>query len=115
MQSLKELYKIGRGPSSSHTIGPERIANYVKSVYPNAKFTVELFGSLALTGEGHGTDRVLREVLGNETKIIFNKTTENLPHPNTLDIFVYDNENGISSKFFQEIKNCYPVFFHLYC
>ena len=92
MQSLKELYKIGRGPSSSHTIVPERIANYVKSVYGDARYEVELFGSLALTGEGHGTDRVLKEVLGDDTKIIFNKTTENLPHPNTLDIFVYSGD-----------------------
>ncbi|MBO5712695.1 MAG: L-serine ammonia-lyase, iron-sulfur-dependent, subunit alpha, partial [Clostridia bacterium] len=95
-QSLKELYKIGRGPSSSHTIGPERIATYVKSEYPNAKYVVELFGSLALTGEGHGTDRVLKEVLGADTKIIFNKTTENLPHPNTLDVYVYNGDELVN-------------------
>ena len=92
MQSLKELYKVGRGPSSSHTIGPERIANHVKNEYGNKRFVVELFGSLALTGEGHGTDRVLKEVLGEETEIIFNKTETDIPHPNTLDVFVYDKE-----------------------
>ena len=73
MQSLKELYKIGKGPSSSHTIGPERIANYIKSKYGDKTYKIELFGSLALTGEGHGTDRVLKEVLGENTKIVYNK------------------------------------------
>lgn len=92
MQSLKELYKIGRGPSSSHTIGPEKIATYIKNKYGDKSYKVELFGSLALTGEGHGTDRVLKEVLGENTKIIYNKTEVNLPHPNTLDVYVYDGD-----------------------
>ena len=56
MQSLKELYKTGKGPSSSHTRGPERIANIIKSKYENKRYKVVLYGSLALTGEGHGTD-----------------------------------------------------------
>lgn len=57
MQSLKELYKIGRGPSSSHTIGPERAAKLMKARHKNAdKFVVTLYGSLALTGRGHNTD-----------------------------------------------------------
>lgn len=61
MQSLKELYRIGRGPSSSHTIGPERAARIMKARYPAAeKFAVTLYGSLALTGKGHGTDAVLK-------------------------------------------------------
>lgn len=90
MQSLKELYKTGKGPSSSHTIGPERIANLIKEKYGEKRYVVELFGSLALTGEGHGTDRVLKEVLGDKTEIILNKTETDLPHPNTLDVYVYD-------------------------
>lgn len=62
MQSLKELYRIGRGPSSSHTIGPERAARIMKARYPAAeKFAVTLYGSLALTGKGHGTDAVLKK------------------------------------------------------
>ena len=71
MKSLKELYRIGRGPSSSHTIGPQRIAEYALAVYGRRHYRVVLFGSLAMTGRGHGTDRVLREVLGADTEIVF--------------------------------------------
>ena len=97
MQSLKELYKTGKGPSSSHTIGPERIANFLKSKYENKRYKVVLYGSLALTGEGHGTDRVLKEVLGCDTEIVFDTVTENLPHPNTLDVFIYDGNNLLNT------------------
>ena len=62
MQSLKELYKIGIGPSSSHTIGPERIAKFVQEKYPDCTFKVTLYGSLCFTGKGHGTDKVLKNV-----------------------------------------------------
>ncbi len=89
MQSLKELYKIGKGPSSSHTIGPEKICKFIKNKYQEGyEFKVTLFGSLALTGEGHGTDRVIREVLG-EVEIVFDRETTVLPHPNTMDIEVF--------------------------
>ena len=54
LKSLKELYKIGRGPSSSHTIGPERVAYYAVENFGKGDYTAELFGSLALTGKGHG-------------------------------------------------------------
>ena len=60
MQSLREIYKIGRGPSSSHTMGPERAINIMRERYPNADlFKITLYGSLALTGSGHGTDTVI--------------------------------------------------------
>lgn len=89
MQALKELFKIGKGPSSSHTIGPERICRFVKEKYPSGyNFKVVLYGSLAMTGEGHGTDRVIKEVL-NEVEIVFDTKTGNLPHPNTMDVEVY--------------------------
>lgn len=91
MKSLKELYKIGRGPSSSHTIGPQRIAEHALKTYGRKKYVAELFGSLALTGEGHGTDRVIKEVLGADTKIIFNTTQKNLPHPNTMKLYAEEN------------------------
>ncbi len=96
MQSLKELYKIGIGPSSSHTIGPERIARFIIEKYPNANsFKVVLYGSLAFTGKGHGTDRVLKKVLGENTDIEFNLKEKNLPHPNTLDVYVYSDKQLI--------------------
>ena len=75
MKSIREIYKIGKGPSSSHTMGPERAALLFKSRYPQAdSFQVTLYGSLSKTGVGHGTDRVLRETLGEDrTKIVFSQ------------------------------------------
>ena len=62
MKSIRDLYKVGKGPSSSHTMGPERAARIFKQENPDAeRYEVTLYGSLALTGVGHGTDRVLRE------------------------------------------------------
>ena len=87
MKSIRDIYKIGKGPSSSHTMGPERAARLFRSEHPEAEaFRVILYGSLSKTGVGHGTDRVLRQVLSPlPTEIIF--SDEALPdsHPNTLD------------------------------
>ncbi len=88
MRSLKELYRIGKGPSSSHTIGPERACKLFLSENPNAdSFVVRLYGSLAKTGEGHGTDSVIRSVLPNVT-IEFDVQTE-CDHPNTMQLNAY--------------------------
>ena len=88
MKSIRDIYKIGKGPSSSHTMGPERAARLSKAASPDADgFTVYLYGSLNKTGIGHGTDRVIREVLSPvPTEIIF--SAEEIPgaHPNTMDI-----------------------------
>lgn len=89
MQSLRELYNVGRGPSSSHTIAPERAAKLFAQRHPNADgFQVVLYGSLAKTGRGHGTDRVLAETLPRKTEIVFDEQTET-PHPNTMDFSAY--------------------------
>ncbi|MDY5306249.1 L-serine ammonia-lyase [Fusobacterium gastrosuis] len=62
MDTLKELYKIGCGPSSSHTIGPQRAVKKVKEKFSSANsFIVELWGSLAATGKGHFTDWIIIE------------------------------------------------------
>ena len=83
MHSLKELYRIGRGPSSSHTIGPEKACKLFLLENPHAThFVVRLFGSLAKTGIGHGTDTVIKIVLPNVT-VEFDEQTE-CPHPNTM-------------------------------
>ena len=90
MKSIREIYKIGKGPSSSHTIGPERAATYFKAQHPDADaFQVDLFGSLSKTGKGHGTDRVLREVLSPlPTEIVFRKDDPaDIRHPNTMDFY----------------------------
>ncbi len=91
MKSLRELYKIGRGPSSSHTMGPERACNYCKDKYPDADYyRVVLYGSLAKTGEGHGTDRVIKEtLLPCKVDLVFDMKNNDIPHPNTMDIYPY--------------------------
>ena len=95
MQSLKMLYKIGKGPSSSHTMGPQYAAEYINANYPDASFVkVILYGSLALTGEGHGTDKVLKETISAPNEIVLDIETKDLPHPNTLDFVVYDNDKN---------------------
>ena len=87
MKSIREIYKIGKGPSSSHTIGPERAATWFKTTHPEADgFRVRLYGSLSKTGKGHGTDRVLREVLSPlPTEIVFCGDAQKDAHPNTMD------------------------------
>ena len=92
MKSIRQIYKIGKGPSSSHTMGPERAAQFFKQRNPEAEaFQVILYGSLSKTGVGHGTDRVLRQVLYPvPTEIVFSE--EILPetaHPNTMDFLAF--------------------------
>ncbi len=95
MQSLKMLYKIGKGPSSSHTMGPQYAAEYINENYPDAAFVkVILYGSLALTGEGHGTDKVLKDTISAPNEIVLNTAEKDLPHPNTLDFIVFDNDKN---------------------
>ncbi len=88
MKSLREIYKIGKGPSSSHTMGPEKAAKLFKSEHPDAdSFIVTLYGSLSKTGEGHGTDRVIVDTLSPiPTEIVWNNDVTDLPHPNTMDL-----------------------------
>ncbi len=94
MQSLKMLYKVGIGPSSSHTMGPQYAAEYINENFPDAAFVkVILYGSLALTGEGHGTDKALSCTLKAKNEIILNTEEKDLPHPNTLDFIIYDSDN----------------------
>ena len=98
MKSIREIYKIGKGPSSSHTMGPERAAKYFLGKHPQAtSFQVTLYGSLSKTGVGHGTDRVLRDTLGEDrTKILFSQESWEGMHPNTMDFsaFAEDIEIG---------------------
>ena len=86
MKSLKQLYKIGVGPSSSHTMGPVKATELFLSKYDGYdSYTVTLYGSLAMTGEGHGTDRAIINAFGNrKVKVVFDKTTKCV-HPNTID------------------------------
>ncbi|MCD8321613.1 MAG: L-serine ammonia-lyase, iron-sulfur-dependent, subunit alpha [Oscillospiraceae bacterium] len=106
MQSIRKIYKIGRGPSSSHTIGPESAAKIFLARYPAAdRFTVSLFGSLSKTGRGHGTDRVLREVFSPaETEVIFREDRpEGVQHPNTLLFEAWQDETRLGQMWAESI------------
>ncbi len=88
MLSIQEVFKIGRGPSSSHTMGPEKAARIFKESHPDAdSYQVRLYGSLCKTGKGHGTDRVLYETLAPvPTEVQFcQETPADVSHPNTMD------------------------------
>ena len=64
MKSLREIFRIGKGPSSSHTMGPQKAAQTYLNAHPDAtRFHVTLYGSLAATGKGHMTDVAIKEVL----------------------------------------------------
>ena len=105
MKSIREIYKIGIGPSSSHTMGPERAAKRFRKENPQADaFQVILYGSLSKTGVGHGTDRVLREVLSPlPTEIVFSKEELQKSHPNTMDLIAYQNGTEIARQRFESI------------
>lgn len=96
MKSIREIYKIGKGPSSSHTMGPERASRLFKEQYPEAdEFRVILYGSLSKTGIGHGTDRVIKDVMSPlPTEIEFSKETLS-GHPNTMDLIALRNGSEI--------------------
>ena len=93
MKSLRELYTVGRGPSSSHTIGPTRACCLFREEHPDAdRYEVALFGSLALTGRGHLTDVAVRDALAPvHTDILWNTERTDLPHPNTMELRAYKN------------------------
>lgn len=95
MKSLRYLYKIGRGPSSSHTMGPDKAARYFKETYADAdSYKVILYGSLSSTGKGHKTDEAILDVFeGEEIEVVFGDVeTEGLPHENTMEFIAYKNE-----------------------
>lgn len=99
MESLTELYKIGRGPSSSHTIGPEKAAMEFKVKNPEADlFVVVLYGSLAKTGKGHCTESVIKKTFSPvKCEVKFDYHDQNIPHPNTMDILAYKNNVELSN------------------
>lgn len=93
MESLNQLYRIGRGPSSSHTMGPERACVLFKEKNPDAEeFKVILYGSLAKTGKGHCTDTVIESTLApTPCKVEFDYLKTDIEHPNTMDMIAYKN------------------------
>lgn len=102
MESLKELYRIGKGPSSSHTMGPEKASRLFKEEHPQAAaFEVTLYGSLSKTGAGHGTDKIIEDTFAPvPVKMIFAADDKKTPHPNTMELEAFD-QNGASLDFWR--------------
>lgn len=98
MKSLKELFRIGYGPSSSHTMGPRIAAEqYLRRNPTAARFKVTLYGSLASTGKGHLTDVAICEVLGGErTDILWCPEIVLPQHPNGIRFEAVSTE-GVST------------------
>ena len=105
MQSLRYLYRIGNGPSSSHTMGPiVATKRFLESVEDADKIKVILYGSLAKTGKGHMTDIAIQNVLGEDKcEIVFDFDTPTDVHPNTLDFIAYKDGEEIKRKRFFSI------------
>lgn len=97
MQSIRELYKIGFGPSSSHTIGPVRASNIFGKRNPEIEnFKVTIYGSLAATGKGHHTDIAIEKTLFPKKVEIIWKPDEELPlHPNGLFFQALNESNSV--------------------
>lgn len=98
MQSLRELYRIGCGPSSSHTMGPQRAAGMYRARFPDAtRFRVTLYGSLAATGRGHLTDVALEQALKpHGLEIVWHPEIVLPFHPNGMDFEVVSAEGTAS-------------------
>ena len=105
MLSIRNIFKIGIGPSSSHTMGPSFAAERFFAEYGTADFIkVILYGSLAKTGKGHGTDRAIAEMLtGIETEIVWDTEAPTDEHPNTLDFIAFKNGKELGRKRFYSI------------
>ena len=97
MESLTELYKVGRGPSSSHTIGPEKACMIFKEKNKEAdRYKAILYGSLAKTGKGHCTDEVIKKTfLPYDCEVEFNYVDNDIPHPSTLELISYKKDAEI--------------------
>jgi L-serine dehydratase len=96
MESITELYKIGHGPSSSHTMGPRRAAERFAADHSEAAaYRAILYGSLAATGRGHLSDKAIAEAFSPKPCDIVWKPEELLPfHPNALRLAALDARGG---------------------
>ncbi len=99
MESLRELYKTGYGPSSSHTMGPQKAAEiFRKRNFDAASYEVELYGSLAATGKGHLTDYIILKTLGENCNIVFKPEIIKEKHTNAMKFTAYDNNGKITGE-----------------
>lgn len=97
MESIKEIFRIGYGPSSSHTMAPRRASElFLRDHKTATRFEITLFGALAATGKGHLTDKAILDVLGQDrTKIIWKADTFLDLHPNAMQFEAFDNEDKL--------------------
>ena len=97
METIKKIYKIGYGPSSSHTMGPNRAAEmFAARTKQAARYRVTLYGSLAATGRGHHTDMaVTRGLAPKETEIVWRPDIVKPFHPNGMLFEALDAEGGV--------------------
>lgn len=106
MESIRELLRVGPGPSSSHTIGPYRAALLFRHGLAHERVrsvVVTLMGSLALTGKGHGTDSIIRKALeGLNPKVVFDFETR-CQHPNTVYFEATLEDGAVIRKGFESI------------
>ena len=100
MKSIKDVFKIGKGPSSSHTMGPfKSVRHYVNHHTDARKIMVTLYGSLAATGKGHLTDWACEDAFRDGTVAIAWKPKENLPmHPNGMKVGVIGTDGEVSDE-----------------
>ena len=99
MQSLREFYKVGPGPSSSHTMGPQRAAKQFSETYSDAaKIEVTLHGSLSLTGKGHLTDWIILQTIKDIPVEILWDDTELPKHPNGMIFRALDKDNNMQAE-----------------
>ena len=102
MKSLRELYKIGRGPSSSHTMGPQKASQMFLAKHPEAAaFEVTLYGSLAATGKGHLTDVAVKDALsekGAPVEIIWRPDIFLPYHPNGMKFVSRDADGNATDE-----------------
>lgn len=126
MDSIKRIYKIGMGPSSSHTMGPKLAAETFRARTPSAtRYRVSLYSSLALTGAGHLTDRAVIAGMNGAPLEIEWKPNELLPlHPNGMEFFALDANGNVmdswqaysvgggdirdAANFHQDVRTVYP-------
>jgi L-serine dehydratase len=99
VKSLTKIFRTGNGPSSSHTMGPERAARIFKKRYPEAAgFRAVLYGSLAATGKGHLTDIAIKKVFGDKLNLFWEPEKKLPHHPNGMKFYALDKKGIEVSK-----------------
>lgn len=100
MDTLKELFKIGSGPSSSYTMGPQRAAERFKNENPDAEsFRAILYGSLAATGKGHLTDYIIEKTIApKKVEIVWEEDIIKDFHPNGMKFEALDKDKNVTAE-----------------